>query len=179
MDKDIKDFVDTRATDDNIKVKKSFFARVARVFRRYALWLLLAGILALIASAYMYGRYSVYKAYPELYKTEQAQSILKKVGNLMLLPNGVPKIAVINNVESIKKQQPFLENAKDGDVLIIYTNASEVIVYRPSVNRLIAVGPLNSNRKVVEKQNTKKTDLSHTNTLDTITTTKYATTTNK
>ena len=53
-----------------------------------------------------------------------------------------PTMAIINNATSVKKIQPFLIHANDGDVLIVYQSAGEAILYRPSNNKLISVGPI-------------------------------------
>ena len=53
-------------------------------------------------------------------------------------------MATINDAASAKKAQPFLANAQNGDVLIAYPNAQTALLYRPSNNKLIAVGPVNT-----------------------------------
>lgn len=103
----------------------------------------LAGLLAL-ALAFAAGRYSVYYTHPDLSRAEQAQAILSKVGQLIQLPQGeTPTMASISDAATVKKGQPFLTDAENGDVLIVYSNAAEAILYRPSTNKLIAVGPVN------------------------------------
>ncbi len=166
------------------KIKQYLFIRPARFVRHYSGWFAIVLVLALVAGAYFYGKYSVYQAHPELYRSEQAQSALKKVGTLIQLPNGVPTMVTINNAEAVKKQQPFLKNAKDGDILIIYQKASQVILYRPSTNRLIAVGPITSaNSKGIQKQAKKQTTSSNSSKIKistpetTTTKTEHATTT--
>ncbi len=154
------------------KIKQYLFIRPARFIRHYSGWFAIVLVLALVAGAYFYGKHSVYQTHPELYRSEQAQIALKKVGTLIQLPNGVPTMVTINNAEAVKKQQPFLKNAKDGDILIIYQKASQAILYRPSTNRLIAVGPItNANSKGMSKQTVssnsskiKKTDYATTTT---------------
>jgi hypothetical protein len=87
------------------------------------------------------GRWSVYQAPSELFQAGQANTILEKVGRLIQLPTGeTPTIASINDATSAKKAQPFLSNAQNGDILIIYARTSEAILYRSSTDKLIAVG---------------------------------------
>ncbi|MFA5744878.1 MAG: hypothetical protein WC887_01555 [Candidatus Paceibacterota bacterium] len=113
---------------------------------RYFLWILIVVALALLALAFEGGRYTVYRAHPELSGVEQqANEVLKKVGSLIQLPSGeTPTMATINDAASAKKAQPFLANALNGDILIVYQNAAEALLYRPSTNKLIAVGPVNN-----------------------------------
>ena len=114
--------------------------------RRYFFWILIVLALVLIALAFESGRYTVYRAHPELSGVEQATVVLQKVGSLIQLPTGeTPTMATINDAVNAKKAQPFLINAMNGDILIVYQNAAEALLYRPSTNKLIAVGPVNNN----------------------------------
>ena len=86
---------------------------------------------------------SVYNAHPELTNVEQAEAVLVKVGKLIKLPEGeMPSMATIEDAESVKTGQPFLASAEDGDILIVYAEAATALLYRPSTNILIAVGPV-------------------------------------
>ena len=108
--------------------------------------LLLVGII-LLALAFELGRYTVYQAHPELSSEDQAAQILTKVSALIQLPQDeAPQIATINNAASAKAGQPFLVNAENGDVLIVYSNAGQALLYRPSTDKLIAVGPVASSQ---------------------------------
>lgn len=119
--------------------------RVARFARRFALPILVVVLLGILGGAFEAGRYSVYSAYPELSKVEKTNEILEKVGALIQLPaNEAPSMATIDDAEAVKKVQPFLTNAQNGDILIVYQSAAEALLYRPSTNKLIAVGPVTS-----------------------------------
>lgn len=113
--------------------------------RRHFLWIAFAVLLVLLASAFELGRYSVYRAHPELTNSEQAQALLSKVSLLIPVPpSETPTMATIQDADRAKQGQPFLVNAQNGDVLIIYANAAEAILYRPSANKIINVGPVNT-----------------------------------
>lgn len=122
--------------------------RVHRIFhipKRYIMPLAIIVIIALGAAAFFGGRMSVYKAHPELTNAEQAEAILAKVGKLIKLPEGeTPSMATIEDAASVKAGQPFLVNAENGDVLIVYSAAATAILYRPSADQLIAVGPVDT-----------------------------------
>ncbi|MDR3547796.1 MAG: hypothetical protein P4M11_05960 [Candidatus Pacebacteria bacterium] len=78
---------------------------------------------------------------------------MQKVGELIQLPQGgTPTMATITNASAVKSEQPFLANAENGDVLIVYTNAQTAMLYRPSTNKLIAVGPVTSQATSEETQ---------------------------
>lgn len=112
--------------------------------RRYFFPLVLGAAVLALAGVYELGRMRVYRAHPELSSTEQATALLAKVGELIQLPNEQPTMATINDAASAKESQPFLVNAENGDTLIVYPNAQQAIVYRPSTNKLITVGPVNA-----------------------------------
>ena len=120
-------------------------ARLFRFIRRYFLWLAIIVFIIWTAAFFEFGRYTVYQANPALQSQEQATQILHQVGNLIQLPqNETPTMATINDAASVKQGQPFLANAENGDILIVYQNAGEALLYRPSTNKLIAVGPVNN-----------------------------------
>lgn len=126
--------------------------RIFTFIRRYFAPLVIVVAIVLLALVFEAGRWSVFQANPGLTQAEQATRILKNVGGLIQLPNEVPTMATINDAASAKKGQPFLTNAANGDVLIVFSNAAEALLYRPSTNKLIAVGPVNNDVPQVTKQ---------------------------
>jgi hypothetical protein len=118
---------------------------VFRIIRRYGFWICLAVLVLCCASSYELGRYTVYQAHLGLSGQDQATAILHRVGQLIQLPqNETPTMATITNAAVVKQTQPFLANALNGDVLVVYPNAQTALLYRPSTNKLIAVGPVTS-----------------------------------
>lgn len=74
---------------------------------------------------------------------EETKATLNRVGRLISLPGGEdPTVATIVDVEKLK-DQPFFQNAKNGDKVILYTNAAKAILYRESENKIIDVAPIN------------------------------------
>lgn len=115
--------------------------RILRFVARYSLII----IVICAIGFYELGRSSVYSEHPELSGQDQASAILAKVGALIQLPAGeTPTMATINDAASAKQAQPFLANAENGDVLIVYPNAQTALLYRPSTNKLIAVGTVDN-----------------------------------
>lgn len=127
------------------QLRPTFIQRILRFFRRYFFPLIVIAAALVLAGTFELGRASVYRAHPEISSQEQVNAILQKVGALIQLPPGeTPTMATINDAASAKKSQPFLANAQNGDVLIVYPNAAEALLYRPSTDKLIAVGPVNN-----------------------------------
>ncbi len=91
-----------------------------------------------------YSSYQLYKikspGYQQKMIEEQTKKNIKEVGRLIELPDGTPQIAIVSDVESLKKTQPFFARSKNGDRLFIY--ADEAILYRPSLDKIISVAPV-------------------------------------
>lgn len=120
-----------------------FLAATLRVMRRYRIWIISIICAALIFGTYEFGRYSVYRQHPDLKNQEQAAELLKEVSALIELPQGEsPTVITVTNAEEARQGQPFLQNAENGDVLIVYLAAEQAILYRPSAKKLVAVGPI-------------------------------------
>lgn len=74
---------------------------------------------------------------------EEVKSIVNRVSQLMLLPSDeTPQVAAINDAESLAKTQAFFVNAKNEDQILIYLKDQKAIIYRPSENKIINVGPI-------------------------------------
>lgn len=72
---------------------------------------------------------------------EETKQLLAKIGELILLPNDEdPTIATITDVETLKQEQVFFKNAKEGDVLVMYPQKSKAILYNPTENVIVNVG---------------------------------------
>ena len=74
---------------------------------------------------------------------DDQQTVVTDVGKLMVLPTGeVPTVAQVSDATKLKSQ-PFFANAQNGDRVLIYTKAGKAILYRPSINKIIDVAPVN------------------------------------
>ena len=67
----------------------------------------------------------------------ELKDLLNKVGRHMILPTGTPRVVMVTNIETLKKEQPFFENAKDGNELLVFAN--KVIIYDPVADRIIDI----------------------------------------
>ena len=73
--------------------------------------------------------------------------IVAKVGTLILLPSGeTPVIATVSNLDALKGQ-PFFENARIGDIVLMYKTAARAILYDPSLDKIIEVAPITGDMK--------------------------------
>lgn len=92
-----------------------------------------------------------YKKYKDLnamtadqFSQRENAKTIKEVGKLYSLPKDEqPSIAAIKDKEAVKKQYPFLSQAENGDILLLYKDAQLAILYRPSTKQMVKVGALN------------------------------------
>lgn len=117
---------------------------------------LITTVLGLAVSFFFYNQYtktqkelkSLKKGLTEAQKPKETISdvakIVAEVGKLIKLPEGeVPSIATISDIAKLK-EQPFFQNGKNGNILLVYNKASKAILYDPVEKRVIEVAPLGS-----------------------------------
>jgi hypothetical protein len=108
--------------------------------------ILIVFILAALPSYYFYNKYQKAQALlqnPNQASTAEAQVIVTNVGKLIELPtNENPTVATVSDTSKLL-DQPFFAKAKNGDKVLIYSNAKKAILYRPSINKIIEVAPVN------------------------------------
>jgi hypothetical protein len=120
------------------------FLKDKLIKKKLMLAVLVIIVLALLTSYYFYNKYQ--KANKELQGSglgANVQTVVNNVGKLIVLPTGeTPQVASVKDKNQLPKQ-PFFAQAKDGDIVLIYTKAKEAILYRPSINKIITIGPIN------------------------------------
>lgn len=72
---------------------------------------------------------------------DEAKVLKDKVSRLMKLPSENPTVATISDISKLK-DQPFFDGAKNGDKVLIFTEARKAIIYRDSENKIINSGPI-------------------------------------
>jgi hypothetical protein len=111
---------------------------------------------------------SAYYFYAQYQKTRQELSSLKSkvqtnsqsdytkivdaVGKLMELPQSTPTVSIIKDIASFKGQ-PFFDQAKNDDVLLIYSDTKKAILYRPSSNKIIDITTVNISNSAAGQTN--------------------------
>lgn len=67
--------------------------------------------------------------------------IVKKVNQHYILPTDEqPAMATISDKSKVTTD--FLKQAENGDKVLIYQKAKKVIIYRPSIDRIVDTGPV-------------------------------------
>lgn len=67
----------------------------------------------------------------------EIKDLVKKVERHAILPTGMPRVITVSNIETLRKEQPFFENAKDGNQLLVYAN--KVVIYDPQEDRIVDI----------------------------------------
>ncbi len=94
------------------------------------------------AAAYHYYTFQQ-KVKAQIAPPSEPKALIEQVGKLMELPLGEePTIATVSDVQKLK-DQPFFTSAQNGDKVLIYQKAKKAILYRPSTQKIVEVGPVN------------------------------------
>lgn len=73
----------------------------------------------------------------------EVKRLVAEVGKLIELPTGEdPTVATVTDITKLK-DQPFFAKAKNGDKVLIYTNARKAILYDPQAKKVIDIAPIN------------------------------------
>ncbi len=83
---------------------------------------------------------------------EIVTDVLTAIAKHMVLPQGEPTIATIEDAANLRQQQSFFALVENGDQLVIFPE--QAIIYRPSTDRIVKVGAVqapaaNENRQAV------------------------------
>lgn len=106
-------------------------------------------IIALVPTIYFYSQNkNTQRKLAEAQKTSQTseatQAIIKDVGKLVVLPEGEePSVATVSDLSKLQGQ-PFFAKAANGDKVLVYNKAQRAILYRPSINKIVEMAPLNT-----------------------------------
>lgn len=70
---------------------------------------------------------------------KSVQSVKASISKLMILPEDEePTLAIVEDKHALKDK--FLkDNAEKGDEILIYANRGQAIIYRPGINKIVAV----------------------------------------
>lgn len=117
--------------------------------RRLPLQWIIVGVVvvAALATAAVFAKkyYDLQAATPTAAsEAARSEALAKKVGRLIMLPEGeTPVIGEISDVEKLK-DQAFFDKAQKGDQLLIYQQAQRAYIYREKDNILVNAGDVNT-----------------------------------
>jgi hypothetical protein len=103
------------------------------------------------ASFYFYSRYQHAQRLlkdPAAAAQEETRVLVEKVARHILLPKGeTPTIAKVTDAKQLA-DNPFFAQAQTGDVVMIFLKAKKVVLFRPDADRIVNIGPFNSEPSV-------------------------------
>ena len=129
-------FARMERVERNIPGRKSNSSRKFLIAIAVLIMVGLAGM-----SYYFYSKYQKAIKNPSEVSRDEARGIASEIGKFMDLPNEDPTLATITDTEKLK-DQPFFAKAQNGDKVLVYSNAKEAILYRPSTHHVIQVTSL-------------------------------------
>lgn len=129
---------------DNVPGKKArALARMKNMMTKRNLLIVLFVILA-IGFAYYFIQYRKLSKSPAEMAREKTEHVVKKVSQHVVVPNDPnTTLATVTDITKLKGQV-FFADAKNGDQVILFPSKMIAILYRPSIDKIINIGPLSS-----------------------------------
>ena len=69
-----------------------------------------------------------------------AEDVVKALSRHILVPEGVPQIAEVQDAEKLRNSQAFFKDAENGDIVVVYDTT--IFIYRPSKDIVVASGDI-------------------------------------
>lgn len=108
--------------------------------------IILFSIVSTLTAGYFFYQYQKTKNLlqsPDQQTEDEIIKLVDKVGKLIQLPKDeTPSLATVTDKNKLSKQ-PFFAQTENGDKVLLFTKAKKAILYRPSTNKIIEVGPIN------------------------------------
>lgn len=108
--------------------------------------IVLVVIIAMVPTYYFYHKSRVAEQQlnnPTIANKKAIDDIVSRVSRHIILPKDEqPTLASITDIDKVK-EQPFFTNAQNGDKVLVYTQSRKAYLYRPGIDRLVEVAPLN------------------------------------
>lgn len=68
---------------------------------------------------------------------------ISKLSKHIVLPTTKPEVVFpITDIENLKKTQSFFDGAQNGNILVVYSNPPQAIIYDPEQDLIIKIGPV-------------------------------------
>lgn len=71
---------------------------------------------------------------------KEVDDTVARISKLIILPEGIPNLSIIQDVKTLAEKQPFFKDAENGDKILIYKD--KAIIFSPTRNILVNVGPV-------------------------------------
>ncbi len=125
------------------KTKMSKLKKIRKLFTKRNSIIVLFVVLA-IGFGYYFIQYKKLTKDPNAEAKAKTEAAVKAIGALAIIPND-PNTVLANVTDVTKlKGQSFFNDAQNGDEILIFPAAMRAVLYRPSVNKIVNIGPLAS-----------------------------------
>lgn len=74
--------------------------------------------------------------------------LVKQISSHIVLPNEIPTFATVADKTRLINE-PFFKNAENGDKVLIFTNAGRVVLYRPSIKKIVDISTVTVNSETI------------------------------
>jgi hypothetical protein len=99
-------------------------------------------VLVLAAAAFIVVRRQSVNWNDDKLTTAEQKILITKIGNLIALPDEAqPVFALVTDAEKLRTEQAFYANVQNGDILLVLPTTRKAIIYSPSADKLVNVGP--------------------------------------
>jgi len=131
-----------------LKRENSIQVMFIKWFKKQPFFLLtLFFIIVLIVSAYFFIKYLNTRKLlqnPAVKAAQELEKIVSQIDKFMELPTDeIPTMYTVADKSKLPNQN-FYEKAENGDKLLIYNKVKKAILYRPSINKIIEIGPVST-----------------------------------
>ncbi|MDP3989098.1 MAG: hypothetical protein Q8P93_02595 [bacterium] len=72
----------------------------------------------------------------------ETNAVLRKLREVLLVPDETPFVARIANVEELQRTQDFYRDAKNGHYIIVYQSIARAIIFDAENMMIINIGPV-------------------------------------
>lgn len=125
-------------TDKSTETPESPSA-IKKILKSRMFFVAIVIIIACIPALFFYNQAQNKKSTDKL---ETVDQVVKQVDKHYILPLGEsPTLATVSDVNRVRSQA-FFANAVNGDKVLVYAKARKAILYRPSVDKIVEVAPL-------------------------------------
>lgn len=81
---------------------------------------------------------------PDEETQKQIENIIKTLREVVLLPEGeTPTLVRVTDKEKLTENKEFFQDAENGDIVLVYTQARKAYLFRPSTGKLVNLAPIN------------------------------------
>ena len=141
------DPIETKATKIKTQVNQEPRKRVYMTKQAFInKVLIIVAVVAIALGGYFYYKLHTFQKNPNAENAKEAKDLLAKVAEIYLIPTGEePTIATVSDPNALKNQSFFTASQK-GDRVLIFTLAGKAVLYRPSIDKIIEVAPINNKK---------------------------------